>query len=495
MVSMLEIPGLGGKKIKALHDKLGIESIDELRAACEEGKVSDLQGFGAKSQEKILSGIKNREAYNKRHLWWDARAIAEPILEGLCKLDGVEQASHAGSLRRLRDTVGDLDFLAASEQPEPIMDWFTNLDGIAEVTSKGSTKSSVRFENGLQADLRVVPAKQFAYALHHFTGSKDHNVAMRQRALSRGFSLSEWGLKKVEDETFEDSLIANNEEDIFRHLELSFVPPELREGMGEIEAAEKGAFPKLVSADELRGVFHNHTVASDGRATLEEMTEAAAKRGWEYWGVADHSKASFQANGLDEERVIRQIDEIAKLNASGKFSAHVFSGIECDILTDGTLDFGEDLLMQLDYVVVSVHASLTQDEKTVTKRIIKAIEHPGATMLGHLTGRLLLMREGYSVNVDKVVDAAIANGVVVELNANPRRLDMDWRYWRKAAEKGLMTAINPDAHRIEHFDFTEAGVNIARKGWLTAGDVLNTRSLSEVKKIFRKKRPGLASLG
>lgn len=489
LVSMLEIPGLGAKKIKAMNKALGIVSIEELKAACEKGGVAELKGFGKKTAEKILLGIANREAYGKRHLWWNANEVAGPILEGLKALKEVEIASHAGSLRRKRETVGDLDFIAASDTPAPIMDWFVAQAGVAEVTAHGETKSSVRFENGLQADLRVVPPKQFAFALHHFTGSKEHNVAMRQRALSRGLSLSEWGLKPVEDETFENSKVAKTEEELFRLLDLEYVPPELREGMGEIESAEKGAFPKLIETSDLRGTFHNHTTASDGRNTLEEMTAAVDALGWDYWGTADHSKASFQANGLNEEQVLDQIEAIKSLNKSSKFNAHVFSGIECDILGDGRLDLDEAVLMQLDYVVASVHISMTQGEDEMTARLIKAIEHPATTMLGHLTGRILLRREGYRVNVSKIVDAAIANNVIIEINANPSRLDMDWRYWRKAAEKGLMTSINPDAHRTEHFQFVSAGVNIARKGWLACFNVLNTRPLQEVRELLAMKRP------
>lgn len=494
LVSMLEIPGLGAKKIKILNKELGIASIDELKNACETGKVAGLKGFGRKTEEKLLSGIENREAYGKRHLWWDAFEVAQPILEGLKSLKEVVEASHAGSLRRKRETVGDLDFLVASENPKPIMDWFVAQEGVKEVSAHGETKSSVRFENGLQADLRVVPPKQFPFALHHFTGSKDHNVAMRQRALARGLSLSEWGLKPVDDEDFSNSKKAKSEKDLFALLDLEYIPPELREGAGEIEVAEKGSVPKLLDATSLKGVFHNHTTASDGRCSLEEMTEAAQERGWEYWGVADHSKASFQANGLNDERVLKQVEEVATLNESGHFKAYVFSGIECDVLADGELDLEESTLMKLDYVVASVHSSMTQTEEEMTKRILRAIEHPATTMLGHLTGRLLLRREGYRVDVSKIVDAAIANSVIVELNANPRRLDMDWRFWRKAAEKGLLTSINPDAHRAEHFDFVSAGVNIARKGWLGEANVFNTRSLAEVKKYFATKRPNLKHL-
>lgn len=493
IVSMLEIPGLGAKKIKVLHESLGVSSIEELQKACDDDRVAELKGFGMKSQEKIVEGIKNREAYGKRHLWWRAREIAEPILEGLLALPEVENTSHAGSFRRKREHVGDLDFIVASSDPTPVMDWFVSQENVKEVTAKGETKASVRFENGLQADLRVVPSKQFCFALHHFTGSKDHNVLMRQRALSRGLSLSEWGLKPVEAESFEDSLEAESESDLFELLDLKFVPPELREGLGEIEAAEESGFPPLLEVDQLRGVFHNHTTASDGRATLEEMTTAAQELGWEYWGVADHSKASFQANGLDEKRVLDQIERIESLNASKTFSTHIFSGNECDILSDGSLDLDVEVLMKLDYVVASVHSSFSQSEAEMTERIIKAIENPATTMLGHLSGRLLLKREAYLVDTHKVIDAAIANDVVIELNANPYRLDMDWRFWRKAADKGLLTSINPDAHAPEHFAFVEAGVNVARKGWLTESNVINTKSLEEVKGILARKRSHLAS--
>ncbi len=493
LVLMLEIPGLGAKKIKAMHEKLGIDTIDGLQAACEDGRVAELKGFGKKTAEKLLVGIANREAYGKRHLWWKARAVAVPILDGLKGLPEVEKASHAGSLRRKRDTVGDLDFIVGSTQPRPIMDWFVAQADVVEVTAKGETKASVRFESGLQADLRVVAPEQFAFALHHFTGSKDHNVMMRQRALARGLSLSEWGLKKVEDDDFENSLVAETEEDIFRLLDLKFVPPELREGMGEIEAAETESFPpRLLEESDLRGVFHNHTTASDGRNSLEEMTAAAEALGWDYWGVADHSKASFQANGLNEERVLKQIDAVRALNESGQFKTHVFSGIECDLLTDGRLDLEDEVLMKLDYAVVSVHISFNQSEEEMTRRIIGAIEHPATTMIGHLTGRLLLRRESYRLDIPKVIDAAIANDVIIELNANPSRLDMDWRFWRKASEKGLLTSINPDAHAVEHFEFVESGVNSARKGWLTPESVVNSYSLERVTEVLARKRAHLA---
>ena len=501
LLDLLEIPGLGGKKIKAIYEKLGVTSIAELTVACEAGQVAELAGFGAKSQAKILEGIHNREAYAKRHLWWNAREVAEPILEGLRALPEVERAEHAGSLRRNRETVGDLDFIVASARPGPVMDWFTGLDHVSEVTAKGETKSSVRLESGLQADLRVVRSDQFAFALHHFTGSKEHNVAMRQRALNRGFSLSEWGLTPTEEGPRDPGSLARSpiresapgdpaairaEEELFGYLGLEYIPPELREGLGEIDAAESDGLPRLVRPEDLRGVFHNHTSASDGANTIAEMAQMAASLGWDYLGIADHSKASFQANGLDEERLARQIEAIRAFNQSGQSAVRIFAGVECDILTDGRLDLADSILKELDYVVVSIHSSFTQTTEVVTARMIRAIEHPCATMVGHLTGRLLLHREGYAVDAMKIIDAAAANGVMIELNANPHRLDMDWRHWRRAAEKGVLCSINPDAHEAEHLAFVDAGVRVARKGWLTAEQVFNTWSLDRVEAYLRK---------
>lgn len=485
LLALLEIPGVGPKKVKALWEQLGVDSIAALEKACLDGRVAELKGFGVKTSEKILLGIKNREAYAKRHLWPNAEAVALPILEGLRSLPGVARAEAAGSFRRRMETVGDLDFLVAAAEPLPVMDWFTRLPGIQEVTAKGETKSSVRFTSGLQADLRVVPEEQFFFALHHFTGSKEHNVAMRSRALQRGLSLSEWGFTAKEAGV--TTPVAREERDIFAALGLAFIPPELREGMGELEAAEESALPRLVEEKDLRGAFHNHTHASDGNASLEEMAAAAAALGWEYLGIADHSQASFQANGLSEERVLAQVKTIRELNAGGKLGVRLLAGSEVDILKDGSLDFSDATLARLDYVVASVHNAFSLDEAAMTARIIRALEHPAVTMLGHLTGRLLLRRESYAVNVPKVIDAAIANGKIIELNANPRRLDMDWRHWRRAAEKGLLCAINPDAHAPEHLPFVRNGVAAARKGWLEPRHILNCRPLAEVLKFLRRK--------
>lgn len=492
-LQLLEIPGLGAKKIRALHAALGVDCIDKLSAACLAGTVAELAGFGAKTQQKLLDGIRNREAYGRRHHWWKAFTVAEPILAGLRALPQVERAEHAGSLRRGLETVGDLDFIVAAADAAPVMAWFTSMPGVAEVTGHGETKSSVRLADGLQADLRVVPPAQFAYALHHFTGSKEHNVQMRQRALARGLSLSEWGLAPVEPGPASTTpiaapAVASDEAGLFAALGLHYVPPELREGLGEIEAAERGELPRLVELSDLRGCFHNHTTESDGREALEAMVAGAQALGWEYVGIADHSKASFQARGLDEARLAAQVEAIHRLNASGRFTTHVFTGTECDILGDGRLDFDESVLRLLDYVVVSVHNALGQAEEEMTRRLIRAIEHPCTTMLGHPTGRLLLSREGSRLDHARIIDAAAAHGVIIELNANPRRLDMDWRWWRRAAEKGVLCSINPDAHSTEHYAFLETGVRAARKGWLTREHVFNTRSLPEVKAWLERKR-------
>ena len=478
LLEVMQIPGLGPKKVRALWTLLAVEDLAKLKEVCESGAVAELKGFGAKTQDKILEGIKNRIAYGKRHRWYEAAAIAEPILVGLRALPQVSLAESAGSLRRARETVGDLDFLVASSEPKPIMDWFVAYPGVKEVTAHGETKSSVRFENGLQADLRVVPAEQFYFALHHFTGSKEHNVAMRHRALGRGLSMSEWGFKSVDEKSVAPG--ATSEEEVFRALGLPWIPPELREGNGEIDAAEAGKLPKLVQFSDLRGVFHNHTTESDGDHTLDQMAAAAEAHGWDYLGISDHSKSSFQAGGLDEARLAKQLEDIAKLNASKKYRIRVLSGSEVDILKDGTLDFSDDVLARLDFVVASVHTLFTLDREAQTARIIKAIENEHVDMVGHLTGRLLNKREPYDVDIAKVIDAAAANDTIIELNANPWRLDLDWRWWRRAAEKGVLCSINPDAHDIEQLAFAAHGVRIARKGWLTPEQVLNTRSLPEV---------------
>lgn len=487
LLEFLEIPGLGGKKVKVIYDQLGIDTMDALKEACTSGTIEALEGFGKKSAEKILSGIENRKAYGKRHLWWSVTDLVERILDILRAHPSTIRAEVAGSYRRCMETVGDLDFIVASESASELMELFVALEGVKEVTAKGITKSSVRFESGIQADLRVVPEEAFVFALHHFTGSKDHNVLMRQRALSMGYRLSEWGIfdKNSDDaEPLKVSSEIQSECDLFKFFNLSPIVPELREGFDEVSRAEASNMPSLVQASSIKGVFHNHTTASDGLDTLEDMVKAAERLGWSYIGFADHSKASYQANGLSEDRVLKLIDSIKQFNESKQSKVKVFSGIECDILSDGRLDLEQSVLEQLDYVVASVHSGFTQSESEMTQRIIKAIEQPVVTMLGHPTGRLLLRREAYAVNIDKIIDAAIANKVIIEINANPQRLDMDWRHWRKGLDRGLLCSINPDAHSTQHLDYFRAGVNIARKAGMEDHHIINTRNVSDVSFLF-----------
>lgn len=488
LLEMMQVHGLGGKKVKVLYEKLGIKSISALKKACLDGEIAKISGFGKKTQQNILDSLSHKESYGKRHLWWDAMEIATPLIEGLKKLKSVKKAEIAGSIRRKLETIGDVDILVASDRPKEIMDWFTKQASVEKILSKGEAKSSVLLKEDMQTDLLVVPEKQFGFALCYFTGSKEHSVKLRQLANKQGWTLNEWGLSLINSKKAPPKISvkkAATEEDIYKALGLSYIPPELRENMGEFEAAAKGKIPKLIEEKDIRGTFHNHTTASDGRSTLKEMIAAAEKLKWEYIGISDHSKSSFQANGQSEEQLMHQVQEIKKINLSKKFKTHVFSGIECDILANGNLDFPNEILKALDFVIVSVHNAFSQDEKTMTRRIIKAIENPYTTMLGHLTGRLLLRREAYKVNIPKVIDACIANRKIIELNGNPNRLDMDWRYWHAASEKGLLCCINTDSHLADHLHFITAGVNAARKGWLEKKHVLNTRSLKEIQNYLK----------
>jgi len=408
----------------------------------------------------------------------------------------VIRCSIAGSLRRHRETIGDIDFLVSTcaEKSSGIMDLFVQLPGVINVSAKGDTKASVIFDGGFQADLRVVSDDQFPFALNYFTGSKEHNIVMRARALRlKNLSLNEYGFspaseKEKSAKELGSSIKCKDETDIYRALDLEYIPPELREDMGEIDAAQQGCLPKLIETENLRGTFHNHSNWSDGLESIESMAEAAIDLGLEYFGIADHSKSEFQANGLNETRVRQQAEEIKQLNAKyEKQEFRIFFGTECDILTDGTLDFDDETLGLFDYVVASVHSGFTADSEKMTKRICKALAHPSVTMLGHPTGRLLLQREAYAVNMEKVLDVAAEHKKIIEINAHPYRLDMDWRLWKRAKELGIKCSINPDAHSVSDLQFLAVGVGIARKGWLTKSDVINCLSLKQVEKILLRK--------
>ncbi len=486
---LFELQGLGAKKIKLLYEKLGVNSITSLELACKDGTVAGLDGFGPKSAENFLKAIESEAQHAGQFRLGDVWAVAEEILSVLRDESAVLEASTAGSLRRHKEVVHDLDFLASTREPEAVGKVFAGMPLVADVIAHGATKVSVRLESGLQCDLRLVKPEEFAFALAYFTGSKEHNVAMRGRALKRGWTLNEYRMGKLEDSEKETEEVPeiHSEADIHKALGLDFIAPELREGKGEIEAAETGELPKLVEWTQLRGAFHNHTNASDGRHTLEQMADAAMGLGLDYLGIADHSKSSIQANGLDEERLLSQVEDIRTLNRTFD-GFRLFAGVECDILKDGLLDFKDEVLAQLDYVVVSVHASMTLNEKAMTDRLIRAMQNPYATILGHMTGRLLLSRPAYQVNIPAVLDAAAETGTIVELNASPWRMDLDWRWWKLAKEKGVLCAINPDAHRADGLQDLLFGVGAARKGWLEKKDVVNCLRVDEVAELLRQKR-------
>jgi DNA polymerase (family 10) len=488
ILTLFEIQGLGAKKIKVLWDTLKVHSVTNLERACKDGSVAALPGFGEKTAANILKGIEHMRSHAGEFRFGDVAQIAEGLLDDLRGHPDVNLAQIAGSFRRKKEIVRDLDFIVSTKLPEAVMAFFTAHPLVENVLAHGATKSSVILKSGIQCDLRAVTGPEFPFALNYFTGSKEHNVRMRSRALSRGWSLNEYRFSSAEGRELQQPLPEIHEEaDIYRALDLDPVEPELREDRGEIDAAEKHKLPHLIEWSNLRGTFHNHTTASDGRATLEDMVAAAKELGLEYLGIADHSKASFQANGLDEKRLAAQVARIAELNAADS-DFRIFAGTECDILKDGSLDFPDEVLATLDYVVASIHSSFTMPEAEMTKRIIRAMENPHVTMLGHLTGRLLLSREPYQVNIPAILDAAAATGTIIELNASPRRLDMDWRWWPLAREKGVKCAINPDAHSTAGLQDLIFGVGIARKGWLTKNDVINTLPLARIESVLKAKR-------
>ncbi|MEJ2719887.1 MAG: DNA polymerase/3'-5' exonuclease PolX [bacterium] len=484
LLDMLRIPGMGPKKVKAVHEKLGVTTIDELEKAAQENEVAALDGFGTKTQVNILYGIQNLRRYSERHLLSKALAESEQILEPIRKHPDVKRSLLGGSLRRIKETIKDIDILASADKPDAIMELFTTLPRVEAVVAKGKTKSSVTLKSGINADLRVVSDEEFPFASHYFTGSKEHNTEMRGRAKKMGLKLNEYGLYKG------DELIAcKDEAEVFEKLGLDYIPPEIREASGEIEAAENHTLPVLITEEDLQGLFHVHTTYSDGTASVEAMAKGAKKMGFQYLGIADHSRSAAYAGGLSIDAVRKQAAEIGAANKSIK-GFRVFHGIESDILTDGSLDYPDEVLASFDFVIVSVHQKFGMTEAEMTKRIIRAIENPYTRILGHPTGRLLLAREGYKVDLHKLIDAAAANNVVIEINCNPHRLDLDWRYLRTAKEKGVKLAICPDSHTVDSMMEYRYGVGIARKGWLTRDDVINCLDAEGVADLFAAKPGG-----
>tara|TARA_Y100001934_G_scaffold46132_1_gene55795 strand:+ start:676 stop:2421 length:1746 start_codon:yes stop_codon:yes gene_type:complete len=491
LIEMLDINGMGPKKVKAVHEKLKIKTIKQLENACKKGELAELDGFGKKSEEKILEGIEFKRQHASHHHRHKMLLVAEPILGDLRSHPDVIRCDIAGSLRRGKEVSGDIDFLVSAKKSENIIKAFTTQEGILSILASGNTKASVLLEGGIQADLRVVDDSEFASALAYFTGSKEHNIVMRSRAISRGLRLNEYGLFKSNEETRDPKLRlkCKTEEDIFSALDLAYVPPELREDRGEFEAAENNNIPQLIEWTHLKGSLHNHSNWSDGKETLEEIATHMSGLGLAYWAITDHSKASFQANGLDSDRVKKQIKDITTLNKKLEDEGTGFrllSGIEVDVLKKG-LDFDDELLNKLEVVVASMHLA-GSDEKDNTKRLIKAAENPNVHMLGHLSGRLLLERGPQKLNQLAVIDACAETGTWIELNANPYRLDLDWRHWQYAKTQGVKCVINCDAHRIEHAGFLRIGTDIARKGWLTKSDVINTLPLPKLLNELKRKR-------
>ena len=490
VIKWLDISGLGPKNIAKIHKELGISTIAELKEACEDGRVAELDGLGEKSAQKIVQSIEWMEQFEERCRLDQAIAIAEPMIDFLKELDGVKEIEIAGSLRRANETIGDIDILigAGEDHISDLFDAFVNHKMVIDVLGRGDTKSSIRVQDGRQVDLRIVKPEEFPAALMYFTGSKQHNVVLRQRARERGFSLNEYGLFKLNDEgntDFEKPIDYSSESDIYEKLDLHFIIPELREDRGEIDFFEDNEQMDLVTDNDIRGVIHAHSTWSDGKFSIKEMAEACMKRGYEYLGLTDHSQTAAYAGGLSPDEVKEQWEEIDELNE--KFSDknfRIFKGIESDILSDGSLDYDDDLLEGFDFVIVSVHQGMEMDRAKMMERFRNAITHPATRIVGHPTGRLLLKRDASDLDMNELIELAAKHNTAIEINANPRRLDLDWRHGNKARQVGLMSAINPDAHHTDGIDDIKYGVKIARKGKFEAARILNNKSADELAEWF-----------
>jgi DNA polymerase (family 10) len=484
LADFLRVPGLGARKAKALHDALGVASLEELERACLEGKLEGLKGFGPKSVANILKGIAVLRVSAGSFLYHAARRKADLLLQAILATRLATRVSLAGSLRRRKEVIRDIDLLAVSRKPEELARAFRELPDVVDVIGSGETKTSVRFSDGLSADLRVVEDREFAAALLYFTGSKEHNTALRGRAKKMGFKLNEYGLFR---EPGEKRIACASEGEIYEKLGLASIEPEMREDRGELEAAEAGTLPQLLEERDLRGLIHLHTTESDGRDSLERMLEAVRDGGYAYAAITDHSKTAAYAGGLTEDRVLKQREEIKKLRP--KFpDFRIFHGTEADILADGQIDYGDPFLEGFDLVVASVHSRFGLSPEDQTKRLVRAVSNPLVSVLGHPSGRLLLEREGFTADWDKVIEAAGESGCSIEVNASPHRLDLDWRLCHQAASKGVLLSINPDAHSAEGLSDTGYGVGIARKGWVTAKQTLNARTPKQLETWLEKRR-------
>lgn len=492
LIMMTRIPGLGPKKAKAIYDQLGIASIDDLKAAGEAGKLAGLPGFGARTEEKILAGIAFLAQYQNQFLYDIAENMAMNIEQRLKNHPHILRASIAGSLRRKKEIVKDIDAVASIDDDshrDEIMGFFTTMPEVVSITGKGDTKSSVVLTNGMAMDLRLVTDNEYPFALHHFTGSKEHNVKLRHISHEHGLKINEYGIYRGEE-----LLPCADESELYATLGMDFIPPEMREDRGEVEAALEHRLPKLVELGDLKGILHVHSTWSDGHVSIREMALACKKLGYSYLGICDHSKVAAYAHGLTEDRLIEQHTEIDRLNSEFAGEFYILKGTECDILRDGNLDYSNETLAKFDFVVVSVHSMFNLTEEEQTARILKALENPFTSILGHPTGRILLGREGYKLNQEAVIEHAGKFKVSIEINSNPLRLDLDWRYLRQAKEQGVKISINPDAHNPEGLADVRYGIGIARKGWLTASDIINTLKIEDLKSFFTEQRESKLAL-
>ena len=480
LIKMLDISGLGPRKVSAMYKELGIETIEQLRKACLDGKVRDLEGFGEITERNILRGIQLMEKTSGRVLLNVAYEDGNKYLEYLKKNKKIKRLSLAGSLRRRKETIGDLDILAASDKPLEVMEFFVNYNDVDRVLMKGSTKSSVILNDQIQVDLRVVEEKSYGAALQYFTGSKEHNVKMRSLAIKKGLKLNEYGLFKKKNNEY---IIGKNENEIYKKLGLSYIEPELRENRGEVEAAAKDSLPKLIDYNEIKGDLHVHSNMSDGTETIETMAGSAEKIGYDYVGITDHSQSLKIARGLSEERVVKKIKEIENLNK--KFdNFRVLCGTECDIKPDGTLDYRDKVLKMFDFVIVGIHTAFKMNQKQATERIIRGMENENAHILAHPTCRILMRRAPFELDMDSIFDAARETNTYLEINAFPDRLDLNDLHTKQAKDKKVKFAIGTDAHNLNHLKFMQYGVATARRGWLEKKDILNTQSIKEIEKIF-----------
>ena len=480
LLTLLDIPGLGPKKVSALYENLDISTIKQLRKACIEGRLRDLDGFGEITERNILRGIQLREKTSGRVLLNVAYVDGNNYLDYMKRCDKIDRISIAGSLRRMKETIGDVDILASSRYPEDIMEYFVHYDDVQRVLLKGSTKTSVLLHDNLQVDLRVVKNESYGSALQYFTGSKEHNVKVRSLAIKKGYKLNEYGLFDKETEKY---VAGEVEEEIYTTLGLSYIEPELRENKGEIDLAQKGRLPRLVEYDDVIGDFHIHSTWSDGSDSIEDISRVAQNMGYSFVCIADHSQSLKIANGLSEERVNKKIDEIRKLNKKLS-NFRIFCGTECDIKSDGSLDYSDRILKKFDAVHIGIHSAFKMDGKEMTKRITRGMENKYVHFLAHPTGRLIGRRDPYKVDIEQIVDTARDTGTFLEINAFPDRLDLNDIHAKFAKERGVKFVIGTDSHSIANLSFIRFGVATARRGGLEKSDILNTYRLKEIEKML-----------